>query len=513
MDSSINNLWKGAIRDKTKLKQRNTASLKEFVGFLVPGVGWYYYDPFSSAVENDPLVLDASPTGKWILAASAGGGGGGGYALIQDAGTPVTQRDTLNFLGNVTVVDNPGNTRTDVTVLSTANAAASSIIQAFPDTTPLISDLVEAQLDLTIAKAYIIANITADTDCVVRVYNSQAYRTADVGRLIGDPPPLEGLVTEVELTGPNLDFDLSPHITGINLESPQDNIIPITVINNSGGNATITVTLNVIPITDALNVDVTEQSYQQTTAVIPDATADNVTFTIANLTAFSEITTDVDARVRIYDSVAARTADAARVQGDTTVPDGLVAEVDITGGGGTVNLTPVAIGSNDEGPQDGTFPAQVFNNSGGNSAVVVTVAATPIVSNRHGIQDNSAPVANRPNLNFVGFTVTDNAGNNSTDISVAGANRTSNRETLAATKNLTSSDDYFQYLDPGGAARDVVLPDPPTLDDEFRIKTLDGAFDLNIKETGAGAVVFTINAGQPYADFQYDGTEWHIFAY
>lgn len=45
------------------------------------------------------------------------GAGGGAYATIQDEGTPLTQRTTLNFIGSgVTCADDAGNTRTNCTI-------------------------------------------------------------------------------------------------------------------------------------------------------------------------------------------------------------------------------------------------------------------------------------------------------------------------------------------------------------------------------------------------------------
>ena len=44
-------------------------------------------------------------------------GGGSGYATIQDEGTPLTQRATVNFIGaSITCVDNAGATKTDCTI-------------------------------------------------------------------------------------------------------------------------------------------------------------------------------------------------------------------------------------------------------------------------------------------------------------------------------------------------------------------------------------------------------------
>ena len=51
----------------------------------------------------------------------------GGYTTIQDEGSSVTQRTTMNFIGpNVTVVDNPGLGRTDITI-STGSGALSTL--------------------------------------------------------------------------------------------------------------------------------------------------------------------------------------------------------------------------------------------------------------------------------------------------------------------------------------------------------------------------------------------------
>ena len=61
-----------------------------------------------------------------VEAAIAGGGGGGGaaYKTIQEEGVALPQQQTLNFIGaGITAVDNPGNTRTDVTVAITPTIA------------------------------------------------------------------------------------------------------------------------------------------------------------------------------------------------------------------------------------------------------------------------------------------------------------------------------------------------------------------------------------------------------
>lgn len=86
-----------------------------------------------------------------------------------------------------------------------------------------------------------------------------------------------------------------------------------------------------------------------------------------------------------------------------------------------------------------------------------------------------------------------------------------NRETLAATKTIVNTDDTVQALDPDGVARDVVLPVSPT-DDKFFviINDSDGVSasgnTINIKETGAGPVVLTLDdtTSQMYTNCIYD---------
>lgn len=70
---------------------------------------------FTDNGPGDTLVINAS-----------GGGGGGGYATIENNGTPVTQRTTLNLSTEFTATDDAGNTETDL-ALSTAGVAFSKI--------------------------------------------------------------------------------------------------------------------------------------------------------------------------------------------------------------------------------------------------------------------------------------------------------------------------------------------------------------------------------------------------
>ena len=84
-----------------------------------PGALDYILSGFDSVF----LAYD-SDIEQWRIIGAVGTGGGTGYNLIQDEGISLTQRTTMNFIGNlVTAVDNPGQSRTDITI----NAPAGTV--------------------------------------------------------------------------------------------------------------------------------------------------------------------------------------------------------------------------------------------------------------------------------------------------------------------------------------------------------------------------------------------------
>jgi len=86
---------------------------------------------------------------------------------------------------------------------------------------------------------------------------------------------------------------------------------------------------------------------------------------------------------------------------------------------------------------------------------------------------------------------------------------TTGEETLAADKTLVVADASVQVLDPGGANREVILPDPPEQDLYFKIVNADAAnFNLDIKETAAGGVVKTLDIDTPYVECHRTATQW-----
>lgn len=73
-------------------------------------------DYIITGFDSVQLVFDSIEE-QWRIVGAVGTGGGTGYNLIQDEGISLTQRTTMNFIGNaVTAVDNPGQSRTDITI-------------------------------------------------------------------------------------------------------------------------------------------------------------------------------------------------------------------------------------------------------------------------------------------------------------------------------------------------------------------------------------------------------------
>ena len=86
-----------------------------------------------------------------------------------------------------------------------------------------------------------------------------------------------------------------------------------------------------------------------------------------------------------------------------------------------------------------------------------------------------------------------------------------NEESIIATKQLTILDSNIQVIDPNGANRIIVLPDPPIKDLYFKLINSDAAnYNIDIEETLSGGVIQTLDINTPYAEFHYTGTQWIV---
>lgn len=90
---------------------------------------------------------------------------------------------------------------------------------------------------------------------------------------------------------------------------------------------------------------------------------------------------------------------------------------------------------------------------------------------------------------------------------------TSERRVINSDLQLDSSDSIYQGIFPSIADLNVILPNPPALNDYFIIKNISTLFRLGIKESSTGAVITTLEprgiiTGYRFKKFLYDGVEW-----
>lgn len=316
-------------------------------------------------------------------------------AIEASDGVSTLSARTFNFTSGATLTDAGGGT-IDISIVGGGSLPAiSSTRTTYNNSSISIPDLGSDTFDITANDNMFIGRIESDFPATIRLYSSAAARTADSGRALGAPVPaaIEGLIAEIQTTGGNLAFDNSPTISYINMEAVQTDDIYVLVFNQSGGPNAIQVTLTANPDLASNS----RQDYSDATASIANLTSDDITITAEKGLLIGRISTDVPATVRVYNSIAARTIDSGRALGAPVSAsiEGLIAEVQTTGGNLDVDFSPALGFINLESEQAGDVYCQVFNESGGPSVVTVTIAANPAIeTTRQTDQATTASIAN-----------------------------------------------------------------------------------------------------------------------
>lgn len=116
-----------------------------------------------------------------------------------------------------------------------------------------------------------------------------------------------------------------------------------------------------------------------TTASLADGASADATFSSTGKSGqFIKVTTDRAAWVTLYNTIAARTADASRlITVDPATGSGVVLEV-ITTAAETIQVTPTAGYYNDESTPSSELYAKIVNKSGATSTVQVDIALLPL---------------------------------------------------------------------------------------------------------------------------------------
>ncbi len=119
------------------------------------------------------------------------------------------------------------------------------------------------------------------------------------------------------------------------------------------------------------------QTLQGTTTSIADNVYQALNITGYKVYSLFKIATNHDALVRVYVDSASRNADISRSEGQDPNPGiGLIAEARTSGG--TVLVTPGAMGFNNDNPQENIIYVGVTNRSGGTQQIQVTLTAIQI---------------------------------------------------------------------------------------------------------------------------------------
>jgi hypothetical protein len=94
-------------------------------------------------------------------------------------------------------------------------------------------------------KSYALYKVATTAAAWVRIYTSASAQSSDASRSLGtDPVPGNGVIAEVITTGATSQL-ISPATIGFNDNTPPTNAIYVTVSNQSGSTAAITVTLTI----------------------------------------------------------------------------------------------------------------------------------------------------------------------------------------------------------------------------------------------------------------------------
>ena len=203
--------------------------------------------------------LEVYSGGTWTaLEANSGGGevNQNAFANIAVSGQSTVQADaktdTLNLVAgaNMTITTNAAGDQ--VTFASSGGGGGSSLQSRTTGsvTTSSIANDASSNITITAAKSYILQKIQTNVAAWVTVYTDQTSRTNDASRAeTTDPTPGSGVIAEVITTGSQTQI-LSPGVIGWNNDGTPSTNAYVKVVNKSGGNAQITVTLHFVKLED-----------------------------------------------------------------------------------------------------------------------------------------------------------------------------------------------------------------------------------------------------------------------
>ena len=185
----------------------------------------------ATRLDNNGLRTYAS-NANLIIAAN-----GSGRIYLDGSGWP----SSLGTSGQFLTTDGAG-------LLSWSNPPGSAVRTSAAGSTTSLLNNGTGPINITGYKTYSLLKIQSSHAAWIRLYVSDAARTADASRAEGvDPAPGAGVLAEIVTTGSETIL-MSPGVFGWNNESPVTTNIPCAVTNKSGSTAIITVTLTLVQL-------------------------------------------------------------------------------------------------------------------------------------------------------------------------------------------------------------------------------------------------------------------------
>lgn len=301
---------------------------------------------------------------------------GASSITVQDEGSSLTtEASVLNFVGDGVVASGTTGTKT-ITIpganLSLSTTSSSGLL-TYAGSTSSLAASAQGNLNIGIPRSFILATVQTNVDARIRLYSTDAARTADIARAEGTAiPDNSGIICDVTTSTGALTTILSPSISGTNLDIPQNDTVYIRVTNKTGSSSVVNVILNATPVAQIPGTG-DLQTATITSSSLANNAGEDLNLSIQKALILANITTSVAARIRIYSNIADRTSDVSRSFG-TAIPANISCLVDLQTGVGDLSkdLAPFVAYINQGNPQTKDLYIRVTNISGSTSTVLIT---------------------------------------------------------------------------------------------------------------------------------------------
>lgn len=310
---------------------------------------------------------------SWINDVDSTGGGGGATdvsSLTDVTLTSIQSGEVLKWNGTAWV------NSSDLQGSSGGGNLVNRDSVTYQTTSAIASGAVE-NIDVSIAKSYVLMKVSTSHAAWVTFYTSDAARTSDASRTMQqDPAPGSGVLAEIITSSPSTQL-ITPAAFGFNDEFTVTSTAYLKVVNLDSASQQISGSITYLEI-EGSSTNNSRTSANSGTGTIEASGANSskdVTVSAAKSYLIQKIQTSAPAWVTVYTDTTSRNADASRLETVNPSPgSGVLAEVITTSSKLTQTITPGVMGFNDDATPSGNIYLKVVNKSGAQqSDIVVTV--------------------------------------------------------------------------------------------------------------------------------------------